>query len=240
MTATPTPTPTTTALLELEGITKEYSTPSGEPLRILTDLDFAIEPGEVVSIVGRSGQGKSTFLNILGLLDQPTSGRFLCDGRDVASLGDAQTSRLRGEVFGFIFQQFYLSDRRSALENVAEPFLYGRADEISERLQVAEQLLEKVGLSHRLHARPNQLSGGEQQRVAIARALARRPRIVLADEPTGSLDAGTGDQVIDLLFDLVRTESLTLILVSHDETVASRADRMLVLRDGKLHPGGAS
>lgn len=228
-----------TALLELEGITKEYRTPSGDPLRILSDLDFSVEPGEVVSIVGRSGQGKSTFLNILGLLDRPTSGRFLCDGNDVAGLSDSETSHLRGGFFGFIFQQFYLSDRRSALENVAEPFLYGRSDAVGERLQVAESLLDKVALSHRLHARPNQLSGGEQQRVAIARALARSPRIVLADEPTGSLDVGTGEQVIDLLLNLVRTESLTLILVTHDETVASRADRTLILSDGKLHPGGS-
>lgn len=227
-----------TALLALEGITKEFQTPSGEPLRILSDLDFRIDSGEVVSIVGRSGQGKSTFLNILGLLDQPTSGRFLCNGEDVSGYTDTQSSRLRGEFFGFIFQQFFLSDRRSALENVAEPFLFGGSRDIGERLQVAERLLEKVGLSHRLDIRPNKLSGGEQQRVAIARALARKPRIVLADEPTGSLDVGTGEQVIDLLLDLVRTESLTLILVTHDETIARCADRTLVLRDGRLHSEG--
>lgn len=224
-------------LLQLQGVTKEFRTPAGEPLRILSDLDFQVAAGEVVSIVGRSGQGKSTLLNILGLLDQPTSGRFLCEGEDVSRFGDDRLSRLRGEFFGFIFQQFFLSDRRTALENVAEPFLYGRTRDLGSRLQAAENLLDAVGLSHRRYARPNQLSGGEQQRVAIARALVRNPRIVLADEPTGSLDVATGEQVMDLLFDLVSTQKITLILVTHDETIADRADRTLVIRDGRLHPG---
>jgi putative ABC transport system ATP-binding protein len=189
--------------------------------------------------VGRSGQGKSTFLNILGLLDRPTSGAFLCNGEDVTNYNDAESSRLRGEYFGFIFQQFFLSDRRSALENVAEPFLYSHSRNFDSRLEVAAHLMEKVGLTHRLHARPSQLSGGEQQRVAIARALAMRPQVVLADEPTGSLDAANGEQVIELLFNLVRTEGLTLILVSHDESIARRADRTLVLQNGKLYSGDA-
>lgn len=226
-----------THLLELKEITKTFTLPSGENLTILRQLNLYVDPGEVVSIVGRSGEGKSTLLNILGMLDAPTSGAYLCEGEDVAGFRDGKLSRLRGSFFGFIFQQFFLSDRRTALQNVAEPFLFGPPAELSERMDRAAELLERVGLSHRLHATSDQLSGGEQQRVAIARALARRPKIILADEPTGALDPGTGNMVVDLLFELVRSENLTLLLVSHDSQVAGRGNRLLTLNGGVLHEG---
>lgn len=223
-----------TALLELRGVGKRFTLPSGEPLDVLSGLDLTVEPGEVVAIVGRSGSGKSTLLHILGLLEKPTSGTFLCDGVDASKLSDAKAAGLRGAFLGFIFQQFHLLDRRTALENVAEPMLYARTGDIARRGQRAAELLEQVGLADRAHSMPNVLSGGEQQRVAIARALVRNPRVVLADEPTGALDAATGERVLDLLLDLVRAEGVTLILVTHDAAVASRADRVFSLVGGSL------
>lgn len=224
-----------TALLELAGITKSFILPTGTRLAILRGIDLTIGEGEVTAIVGRSGSGKSTLLNLLGLLDTATSGTFHCNGMDVAKMGDATRSRLRGEFLGFIFQQFHLLDRRTALENVAEPLLFGSASDLRGRNARAQALLDQVGLTERAHSMPHLLSGGEQQRVAIARALVRNPRVVLADEPTGSLDEATGERILDLLFDLVRAERLALILVTHDRAVASRADRILTLSDGVLH-----
>jgi putative ABC transport system ATP-binding protein len=221
-------------LLELERIAKSYALPSGERLEILNGLDLTIARGEVVAIVGRSGSGKSTLLNLLGLLDQPTSGSFRCDGVETEKLNDSRRSRLRGEFFGFIFQQFHLLDRRTALENVAEPLLFAKRTELRQRHQRAAALLEQVGLAERMHSMPHLLSGGEQQRVAIARALVRRPPVVLADEPTGALDEATGERVLNLLLDLVRSENVSMILVTHERAVAERADRVLTLTGGKL------
>jgi putative ABC transport system ATP-binding protein len=223
-----------TALLELTGVGKRFTLPSGERLEILNDLDLTIRPGEVTAIVGRSGSGKSTLLNILGLLEQPSSGTFLCEGCDVARMRDAKRSRLRGEFLGFIFQQFHLLDRRTALENVAEPLLYGSDGDLPGRMRRAAALLDEVGLADRAHSMPHLLSGGEQQRVAIARALVRRPRVVLADEPTGALDTSTGERVLDLLLNLVRAEQVAMILVTHEHRVAERADRVLTLTGGRL------
>lgn len=222
------------AAIALAGVGKVFTLPSGERLEILRGLDLAIAPGEVVAIVGRSGSGKSTLLNILGLLDPPTSGAVHCDGRDVTRLRDARRARLRGSYIGFIFQQFFLLDRRTALENVAEPLLYGSAREIAARHERARALLDQVGLADRAGSMPHLLSGGEQQRVAIARALARRPTVVLADEPTGSLDAATGERVLAMLLDLVHAGGLTLVLVTHDPAIARRADRVLTLTGGTL------
>ncbi len=222
------------ALIEMAGLTRTYILPSGERLEILRGVDFSINPGDVTAVVGRSGSGKSTFLNLLGLLDQPTSGTFRCDGKDVARLGDHQLSKLRGEFFGFIFQQFHLLDRRTALQNVSEPLLLAPARELATRESRAATLLEQVGLGERMRSMPHLLSGGEQQRVAMARALVRHPRVILADEPTGSLDQETGERVLDVLLDLVRAENVALILVTHDPAVAARADRVLHLIGGKL------
>lgn len=224
-----------TAIMELAGITKSFILPTGDRLDVLRGLDLTIEPGEVTAIVGRSGSGKTTLLNVLGLLDPPTSGTFTCNGMDVAKMSDGKRSRLRGEFLGFIFQQFHLLDRRTALENVAEPLLFGTRRDIMRRTERAWELLGQVGLTERAHSMPHLLSGGEQQRVAIARALARKPRVVLADEPTGSLDEATGEKILELLLNLVRAEGVALIMVTHDRAVASRADRVLTLSGGKLH-----
>lgn len=228
-----------TPILELRRVGKAFSLPSGERLTVLRDLDLALEPGELVAVIGRSGSGKSTLLNILGLLDRPSSGTFRIDGVSLSGFSDVKTSALRGKLLGFIFQQFHLLDRRTALENVAEPLLYAGRAELSDRKRRAADLLGQVGLSERAGSMPHMLSGGEQQRVAIARALARRPRVVLADEPTGALDASTARVVLDLLFDLVRSEGVTLVLVTHDRGVAGRADRVLELSDGQLWAASA-
>jgi putative ABC transport system ATP-binding protein len=223
-----------TPILELNQVGKVYTLPSGEELAVLRDLDLALAPGELVAVVGRSGSGKSTLLNILGLLDRPSSGACRIDGGNVSTLSDAKTSALRGRFLGFIFQQFHLLDRRTALENVAEPMLYAGAAGLSDRKRRAMDLLGQVGLSERADSMPHMLSGGEQQRVAIARALVRQPRVVLADEPTGALDVSTGRSVLDLLIDLVRSEGVTLVLVTHDREIAGRADRVLELANGRL------
>lgn len=223
-------------VLELESVAKTVVLPTGDRLNILSDVSISVAGGEVVAIVGRSGSGKSTLLNILGLLDTVTSGRFTLSGVDVREQADAELARLRGEHIGFVFQQFHLFDRRNALENVSEPLLFGGGAARRSRRETATAILERVGLGARRFSYPGQLSGGEQQRVAIARALVRKPRIVLADEPTGALDATTGEMILDLLMSLVRTEGVTLMLVTHDMEIARRADRILMLGEGRLFP----
>lgn len=223
-----------TPLLQLSDVTKSFQLPSGDPVNVLRGISCAIEPGERVAIVGRSGSGKSTLLNILGLMERPSTGTYRCAGTDVSGMDDTSASRLRGAFVGFIFQQFHLMDRRTALENVAEPLLFAGASERRQRRQRAATLLERVGLTHRAHSMPHLMSGGEKQRVAIARALIRSPRLILADEPTGSLDAVTGETVLDLLFAASTDEGATLIVVTHDHAVARRADRILTIADGRL------
>lgn len=229
---------TTHPSLCLANIGKSFILPSGERLDLLHDLDLTVETGEIVAIVGRSGSGKSTLLNLIGLLDVPTGGSYSLNGVETTRLRDSQRSRLRGETLGFMFQQFHLLDRRTALENVAEPLLFAPRADLMQRHARAAALLDRVGLADRAHSMPHLLSGGEQQRVAIARALVRSPRILLADEPTGALDGSTGDAVLDLLTGLAREEGVTLILVTHDRAVANRADRILTLAGGSLHRTG--
>ncbi len=225
------------SLLSMVDVSKRFQLPSGERLDILRDLNLSIEDQEFVAIVGRSGSGKSTMLNVLGMLDTPSTGTYTCDGVDVGTMTDARRSKLRGQFFGFVFQQIYLLDRRTALENVAEPMLLGSRREIGSRFERAQQMLENVGLADRAQSMPHLLSGGEQQRVAIARALVRKPRVILADEPTGSLDETTGSLVLDLLISTARQEQATLMLVTHDMEVARQADRILTLPAGALHEG---
>jgi putative ABC transport system ATP-binding protein len=224
----------TGALIEMNGVTRTFVLPSGARIDVLKGIDLTVEPGSVTAVVGRSGSGKSTLLNLLGLLDTPTSGTYFLDGSDVSRVGDAARSRFRGRTLGFVFQQFHLLERRTALENVAEPLLFGSRSERTGRMRRAADLLQQVGLADRAHSMPHLLSGGEQQRVAIARALARRPRVVLADEPTGSLDVATGERVLDLLLERVQAEKVALILVTHDPAVAGRADRVLTLDAGRF------
>ncbi len=227
-----------TELLTLANVNKTFTLPAGNSLEVLSNLSLSVPAGEVVAIIGRSGSGKSTLLNILGLLEPPTSGMFRCNGVDVMDLSDAQLAQLRGRFLGFIFQQFHLMDRRTAIENVAEPLLYGPSKELAGRYERARSLLDQVGLTERAGSMPHLLSGGEQQRVAIARALVRNPRVILADEPTGALDATTGEMILDMLLNLVRAEGVTLLLVTHDQAVARRADRIYSLAGGQLHEGG--
>ncbi|MER3438619.1 MAG: ABC transporter ATP-binding protein [Chloroflexota bacterium] len=226
-------------VIELRDIHKEFSLPSGGTLEVLGSINLSVMPGEVIAIMGRSGSGKSTLLHILGLLERPTAGAYVLDGRDTTRLTDAEAAALRGATIGFIFQQFHLLERRTALENVAEPLLYASGRAYLQRKTRAAELLARVGLADRTQAMPSSLSGGEQQRVAIARALIRQPRLILADEPTGALDARTGEMVLAMLFDLVRSSGVTLVLVTHDPAIAERADRVLTLAHGSLEEARA-
>ena len=215
-------------------VTRTVALPDGSDLRILRGVDLDVEPGDHLAIVGRSGTGKSTLLNILGLLDAPTSGWYFIDGAPVARMPAARRAALRGDTFGFVFQQFNLLPGRTALENVMAPLLYARGRQFWGRADIAAQMLDRVGLGDRLDDDPITLSGGEQQRVAIARSLVRSPRVILADEPTGALDVETGGQVIDLLEEIAAATGAVLITITHDLAVASRAAAQFSLGDGVL------
>ena len=227
------------AFIELREISKSVRAADDSELHILRGVNLQIEEGEHLSIVGRSGSGKSTLLNILGLLDAPTSGELLFDGKPTAALRLRARDRMRGAQIGFVFQQFNLLEGRTATENVAMPLLYARDRSFWRRDALAREALTDVGLDHRLDSLPTRLSGGEQQRVAIARAVVRRPRVILADEPTGALDVETGARVMTLLADISKETGAALVTITHDESVAARADRMLRLDAGVLVPSGA-
>jgi putative ABC transport system ATP-binding protein len=202
----------------------------------LRAVSLAVQPGDYLSIVGPSGSGKSTLMHLLGGLDRPTSGRLLLGGRDAATLSAAELARLRNEVIGFVFQSFHLLARTTAQDNVALPLVY-RGLRRAERRRRAEAMLDRVGLSHRMAHRPNQLSGGEQQRVAIARALVTEPRVLLADEPTGNLDSASGEAVLGLLEELNAERGVALVVVTHDREIAGRARRQISMRDGRIVDG---
>lgn len=221
-------------LLHLEGVARSVRLPDGSWLEILRRIDLTVRAGEHVGIVGRSGTGKSTLLNILGLLDRPTGGHMLWDGTPTARLSQRAASRIRGAQIGFVFQQFNLLPGRTALENVAHPLLDGTAAEVRTRKRRAREVLERLGLGERADQVPTRLSGGEQQRVAIARALVRRPRLLLADEPTGALDVDTGRLVMDLLTEAAQQSTAALITITHDPAIAARADRRFTLDGGVL------
>ncbi len=203
----------------------------GQPLHILHDVNFNVEAHESLAILGASGSGKSTLLGLLAGLDVPTQGTVMLDGNDLFQFDEDQRARLRGRLAGFVFQSFQLLPALSALENVMLPLELQGQDHAREQ---AAEVLEKVGLAHRLTHLPKHLSGGEQQRVALARAFVSRPKILFADEPTGNLDAATGTQVIKLMMEMNRTQGTTLILVTHDEALANQCDRQLRLLGGKL------
>ncbi|MBR3765500.1 MAG: ABC transporter ATP-binding protein [Clostridia bacterium] len=207
----------------------------GRLLYALDGVSFHIRQGEYAAIVGPSGSGKSTLMHLLGCLDSPTGGRYLLRGEDVSALDAASLAQVRGERIGFVFQGFQLIPRLTALENTALPLMLAGVSR-HERTERAATLLQRVGLGSRLHHRPSQLSGGQQQRVAIARALARRPDVLLADEPTGSLDPAATGEVLSLLDDL-HAAGHTIVLITHDLKVASRAERQLVMSHGKLLQG---
>lgn len=215
-------------MIKTHGMTKTVSTSEG-PLAILKGIDLNIKPGESVAIVGSSGSGKSTLLGILAGLDLPSSGLVQLNGHELTTLSEDQRAELRGQLVGFVFQSFQLLPSLTALENVMLPAeLKGDRDAQAQ----ATEFLQRVGLSHRLSHYPRQLSGGEQQRVAIARAFAARPAVLFADEPTGNLDAQTGEHIIDLIFDLNREQGTTLVLVTHEQRLAQRCSRSIVLDDG--------
>jgi ABC-type lipoprotein export system ATPase subunit len=199
---------------------------------VLNGVTFRVRPGEFVVVMGRSGSGKSTLLNILGLLDRPDGGRYLLGGIDFSTAADDARSAARNRRLGFVFQQFHLLERASALRNVTLPLLYADEDP-GDPTPRAERALQAVGLAHRAHHLPSELSGGEQQRVAIARALVNEPAVILADEPTGNLDAENGREILEIFRRLVDA-GRTLVLVTHDRSVAERADRILLLGDGRI------
>jgi len=221
-------------MIELAGVHRSFVAADGSPIAILIDVSLHVRAGEVVAIVGRSGSGKSTLLNILGLLDHPDSGTYLLDGNDTSAMGDRQLAELRARSFGFIFQQFHLLERRTAAQNVAAPLLHASGDQLLRRHAIALQCLDRVGLTGRADFTPAQLSGGEQQRVAVCRSIVRQPHYLLADEPTGSLDIATGAEVLRVMLDVTRETGAALVLVTHDDQVASVADRVLELRAGRL------
>jgi putative ABC transport system ATP-binding protein len=227
------------SLIELSGIGRDVRLPDGSVLPVLGGVDLTVDAGEHVSIVGRSGSGKSTLLNVLGLLDSPTAGSYLLDGEPTDSLGGRRRSRLRGQTFGFVFQQFNLLPRRTAEENVAAPLLYAPGRDFFTRNRAAREMLDRVGLGARADQVPERLSGGEQQRVAIARALVRRPRVVLADEPTGALDVETGAAVMALLAEVTAESGAALVTITHDLSVAALAGRRFRLDSGRLTPVAA-
>jgi len=219
-------------LIELNDIVKSYTTGETEQV-ILKHVNFQLDAGERVAIMGTSGSGKSTLMNILGLLDRPTSGQYLLNGREVATLAESERATLRNETIGFVFQSFFLLPRLTIAQNVSLPLHYrGMTD--AQSYPLAMKLLEKVGLAHLSHHRPNQLSGGQQQRVAIARALIGEPKVILADEPTGALDRNTGKMIMDLFIDLNENEHVTTVIVTHDPDIAAQCKRVVHIRDGKI------
>jgi len=222
-------------LLELSGVAKTYRTGGGAEIPILKGIDLSIAPGESLAVEGPSGSGKSTLLHLMGLLDRPTAGRVLLDGRDVTGLPEGEAARIRAREIGFVFQAHHLLPQCSVLENVLVPTLAaGRPDPEAERR--ARRLLQRVGLSDRLDHRPGSLSGGECQRTAVVRALVNRPRLLLADEPTGSLDRASAEALGRLLGELNREEGVALVVVTHSPALAAGMGRRFELRDGRLHP----
>ncbi len=216
---------------------KEYETDAG-PVPVLKDVSVTVLPGEFVAIMGPSGSGKSTLMNILGCLDVATSGSYLLNGRDVSKYSRDELAHLRNQVIGFVFQGFNLLPRANLQDNVALPLVYRGASR-AERIVLANEMLEKVGLGSYRHSRPNQISGGQQQRVAIARALVNHPKLLLADEPTGNLDTHTGQEIMALFSELNQRDGITIVLITHELDVAAHAHRLVRLSDGRVVYDGA-
>ncbi len=218
------------AVLELDEVTKVY--PGHPPVRALDGVTLTVGQGELVGVVGPSGSGKSTLLHVVGTLDRPTSGAVRIAGHEVSALSDKRLSAARSRLIGFVFQQFFLVESMTALDNVATGLLYTGAGPLERRFRAFEAL-HRVGLGHRVEHRPTELSGGEQQRVAIARALVNRPAIILADEPTGNLDSATGAATMDLFRDL-HAEGATIVIITHDRDLAATLPRQIHIRDGRI------
>lgn len=224
-------------VVDTKEITKTYQMSEDIQVHALRGLTFKVQAGEIIAIMGPSGSGKSTLMNILGCLDRPSSGSYLLDGQDVSQLQDNALADIRNSKVGFVFQNYNLLQRTSALANVMLPLRYNRSNGGTQHDQKEEAvaMLEQVGLKDRMQHKPFELSGGQQQRVAIARALINNPAIILADEPTGNLDSKSGDEIMDLLLDLNKQKRVTLILVTHDADIAKHAQRVIQIIDGKVN-----
>jgi putative ABC transport system ATP-binding protein len=218
-------------VIDIKNLTKVYKMGEVE-VHALRGVTFQVQKGEVISIMGPSGSGKSTLMNILGCLDRSSSGEYILDDENVSNLDDDQLAQIRNQKVGFVFQNFNLLSRSTALANVELPLRYAGITE--NRADLAKKALESVGLGDRTHHKPSELSGGQQQRVAIARAIINNPAIILADEPTGNLDSRSGAEIMDLLIELNKEKNVTLVLVTHDMQIASRAQRTIHLMDGRV------
>ena len=220
------------ALIEAHDLKKDYPLGEGESVPVLHGLNFTIQAGDFIAIMGPSGSGKSTLMNILGCLDVPTSGHYLLNGIDTAGMNPDELADLRNRLIGFVFQGFNLLPRKTILDNVALPLVYAGVKR-SARDEIARKILQRVGLGDRTRHRPTQLSGGQQQRVAIARALANSPKLILADEPTGNLDTQTSEDIL-ALFEELNRQGLTIVLVTHEADVARHAQRIMSIVDGRI------
>ena len=220
-------------LIQMENIIKKYYIGEPNELEILHGIDLKIYEGEFVAIVGESGSGKSTLMNIIGVLDKPTNGQYYLDGINVQKASEKEMNNIRNQKIGFVFQNFNLIGRTSALKNVELPMLYAGISN-KKRTERAMELLEKVGMDKRCHHQPNELSGGQKQRVAIARSLANDPAIILADEPTGALDSETSRIVMDIFHDLNKKQNKTIILITHSKELAAECPRVITIKDGEV------
>lgn len=221
-------------ILELRDVCKDYFR-GKNPVPVLHDINLQVEQGDYIAIMGPSGSGKTTLMNLIGCLDLPTSGTYILDGQDMGTLNDNRLAEIRNKYIGFVFQNFYLLPKMTALENVALPLLYGGVS-VRERRERAAEALKAVGLEDRMRFYPNQLSGGQCQRVAIARAMVGRPQLLLADEPTGALDTASGRQIMEIFRNLA-DEGMTIIMITHEPDIAKCADKTYHIRDGYLTDG---
>ena len=222
-------------ILELKNIYKNYDQ-DNLVVPVLKDVSLQVDEGEYVAVMGPSGSGKTTLMNIIGCLDLPTSGSYILDGRPVSELKEKELTKVRRNILGFVFQNFQLMPRESALDNVCLPLIYAGVSK-KERKEMGMKALEKVGLADRAAFRPNQLSGGQKQRVGIARAMVNNPKLMLADEPTGALDSKSGKQVLEL-FDMLNESGVTIVMITHDRKVAERAKRIVHIIDGEISEEG--